>query len=116
MDVEFNPDKMYQYGMGWNPDISTVVPAGLCLAGTQLAMTSSMAQAWNGAYSQKPSHCSQVNALKIDIRPSSSAVYGAYFNMYFNYTHTWNWNALAGPIYHHRGIWHFQREPWLPGR
>lgn len=102
IDAEFNPSLMYQYGVGWSPDLPYQNGAGkpivLSCPGGGLNMDSSTGKGWNGAYTQKPSHCSRYAILKVDIRPNSSAAYNVWFNAYFNFTHTWNNNPYNGAI------------------
>ena len=87
MDGEFDPAVMYQAGVAWSPDLPA--SSNYCIGGP-MTMDSTTGRAWSGAYSQEPSHCSKANILEVDIRPKSSSSYGVKFNVYFNYTHTWN--------------------------
>lgn len=93
MDVEYDPGVMFLRAAKWSPNQGAIVPCGNP-GNMQLWMDSSMGKAWSGAYSQKPSHCSKYNILQVDIGPKSSASYGVWFNVYFNYDHTWNYNPV----------------------
>jgi hypothetical protein len=102
IDVEYDPSVMYLNGVVWSPGVDnpnfpwTLHPA---CGGQQrpLNMDSSMGNAWWGAYTQQPSHCAKYNTLQLDIRPKSSASFNVNFNVYFNFTHTWNYYN-PGPI------------------
>jgi hypothetical protein len=99
IDVEYDPAVMYLVAATWAPNVQGNTAPNIC-SGQQFPynMTSDMGKAWSGAYSQQPSHCNQYNVLQVNIRPKSSASWGVWFNVYFNYTHTWDFNPFGGAI------------------
>jgi hypothetical protein len=88
LSIQWNPGVMYEYGRGWSPDLPGSSPA--CRAGMQLNMDASMANDWNGAFTQQPSHCARYSQITVDLRPNSPASYNTYFNAFWDFNHTWN--------------------------
>ncbi len=96
MDGEWDPYDMVQTGATWVPS-GTDNEGPFYYHGTHnINMKSSGNHAVFGGDYQKPDKNSRYNDLYVNLIPKNTAVYGDNFNVYGNYTHTWNFSFLTG--------------------
>jgi hypothetical protein len=92
MDVEWNPSQYYMGSVVWQPNTSTVVPAGYWNWPHEISMNdSTLHYGASGLYYVEPDHNSKTNSVSVYLYPISDGVIGQRGNWYGNYIHTWNY-------------------------
>ncbi|MEI8084254.1 MAG: hypothetical protein WCI74_20625, partial [Actinomycetes bacterium] len=96
MDGEWDPSDMVLSTVGWAPSGTDMKGPFGWHSTHNINMTNAGSHSVLGGSYQKPDKNSKYNDLYIKVVPKNTSVYGNRFNVFGNFTHTWNYSLLTG--------------------